>query len=189
MSTKYARSRGFQTESSIEHRIPILFADGSTRTTRGIVKDTAWQFGSSPSDIYWVDFYVLDDLQCDVIFSYDFLEMTDCFVEYAGSFVEFDADEMDEVEGFYTLTRGPDLLSRIIRRLQGRPKYSHQGTSRDAQCSRELLYSITETQAEKPNALETARLRLLQVKDDNMERIRLLPAEQRTQAIAEFRSW
>ena len=48
---------------------------------------------------------------------------------------------------------------------------------------------ITETQAEKPSTLETARLRLLQVKDDNMERIRLLPAEQRTQAIAEFRSW
>ena len=100
MSTEYAKSRGFQVDSSTEHRIPILFADGSTRTTRGVVKDATWQFGSSPSNAYGADFYVLDDLQCDVILSYDFLEMTDCFVEYADSFIEFDADEMDEVEGF-----------------------------------------------------------------------------------------
>jgi hypothetical protein len=139
MSTEYARNRGFQVESSLEHRISVLFADGSTRTTRGVVKDVAWQFGSSPLNTYWADFYVVDDLQCDVILGYDFLEMTDCFVEYADSFINFDTDELNEVEGFYTLTRGPDLVSRIKRRLQGRQKCSHQGTSRDAQRSGVLL--------------------------------------------------
>ena len=48
---------------------------------------------------------------------------------------------------------------------------------------------MTETRPEEPDVMHTARLRLLQVRDDNMERIRQLPEEQRAQATADFRSW
>ena len=133
MSAEYARGRGFRVDRSKEHRVQILFADGSTGTTRGIIKGAVWQFGSSPSTSYLEDFYVLDDLQCDVILSYDFLEKTDSFTEYADSFIDLDVDEENEIEGFYTLTKAPDLFSKIERRLQSRKKGSDQGTTENAQ--------------------------------------------------------
>ena len=133
MSAEYARGRGFRVDRSKEHRVQILFADGSTGTTRGIIKGAVWQFGSSPSTSYLEDFYVLDDLQCDVILSYDFLEKTDSFTEYADSFINLDVDEANEIEGFYTLTKAPDLFSKIKRRLQSRKKGSDQGTTKNAQ--------------------------------------------------------
>jgi hypothetical protein len=119
MSTEYARKRGFEVESSKEHRIQVLFADGSTGTTRGLVNKVAWQFGSSPSKSYSEDFYVLDDLQCDVILSCDFLEKTDAFRIHGDSFAENLIQHCEEDASFFTITRA--------HWFGNRPKHTAEG--------------------------------------------------------------
>ena len=126
MSTKYARSRGFYIRKSQRYRIEVTFADGSRAVTRGIVKGVAWQFGSSPEETYCRNVFVLDDLQCDFILSYEFLEETNAFARYKDSIVEVESDDAD-VPGFFGLREERNVFGNIKKKFKGRHADSQQG--------------------------------------------------------------
>lgn len=123
LSTSYAKRRSFVVNRSKEYRVLVAFADGSTAKTRGIVRNVAWRFGSSPSDVYHRDFYVLDDLECDVILDYDFLYNTDAFHHYKDCVNRSSLGDMEEDLFFCT-------IQRIARSSEGKYSAYHIGSAR-----------------------------------------------------------
>ena len=129
ISTEYARKRSLHIDESDEHRIEIAFADGSTAVTRGIVKDVAFEFASSPTDEYRRDFYVLDDLDCDVVLDYEFLDETDAFSFHEDSFVENLIPYYEESASFFTITRAHGFVESAKDWFRGGPKQNSEGKS------------------------------------------------------------
>jgi hypothetical protein len=127
MSTEYAKRRSLHIDDSEEHRIEILFADGSVGTTRGIVKDVAWEFASSPSEVYRKGFYVLDDLECDVLLNYDFLEETDAFSYYEDSFTQSMFIDGEDVASFFTITKMPAFMEDFRDRFRSDSTVTAEG--------------------------------------------------------------
>jgi hypothetical protein len=79
ISETYAKRRGLHVDRGLHHCFPLTFADGSQSWTSGIAKDVSWQYGTDGGEFTLCDFYVLKDLQCDVLLSYDFLHRNDAF--------------------------------------------------------------------------------------------------------------
>jgi len=94
MSAAFARQHGFVVNTADEHRISLVFADGSTATTIGLVEDVEWNYESS-RDSYRLGVYVLEELQTDLILDYTFLFDTDAFVVYEDDFWVEDDDTSD----------------------------------------------------------------------------------------------
>lgn len=85
MSLSFAREHGFEVIANPEHRILLEFADGSTATTVGMVRDMNWSFGSSEAQ-HHINVYVLEELQTDLILDNTFLYDTNAFVAHERDF-------------------------------------------------------------------------------------------------------
>jgi hypothetical protein len=78
VSAEYARRRGFCVQKGRERQVEVQFADGSSAWTEGVVRGLEWEFGDAGGKVV-ADFYVLEDLPVDVLFSSDFLFEHDVF--------------------------------------------------------------------------------------------------------------
>ncbi|KAK5119304.1 hypothetical protein LTR85_007660 [Meristemomyces frigidus] len=92
LSAKYARQRGFVVNEDSMQQIDLRFADGSVGRTSGLVEGLEWAYTTNDASKYLCDFYVLEDLECDVLLSYDFLWQTDAFSEYGNWMSTTDED-------------------------------------------------------------------------------------------------
>lgn len=120
MSSRFAEQRAHHIDSSQKNIIQVQFADGSYGWTKGKVSDVNWKFGyeKGPDASFKVDFYVLDELPCDIILSNEFLFYNDVFERYERFFIQFEDEGEDEEEGgeddfIYVIKRtGQSLLSK-----------------------------------------------------------------------------
>ncbi|KAK4032542.1 hypothetical protein C8A01DRAFT_20385 [Parachaetomium inaequale] len=85
VSAEYARRRGFWVDRGRDRQVMVQFADGSTAWTDGVVAGLEWEFGLGGAKPVRDDFYVLEDLPVDVVFSGDFVFDRDVFGEHDGS--------------------------------------------------------------------------------------------------------
>jgi hypothetical protein len=110
VSETYAKRRGLHVHRDTHYCFPLTFADGSQSWTSGIAKDVSWQYGTDGGESTLCDFYVLKDLQCDVLLSYDFLHRTDAF-----SLHEQWMDLLEDPTDFNDKAHSEWLLSTITR--------------------------------------------------------------------------
>lgn len=110
ISETYAKRRGLHVDRGTHHCFPLTFADGSQSWTSGIAKDVYWQYGTDGGEFTLCDFYVLKDLQCDVLLSYDFLHRTEAF-----SLHERWMSPLDDPASFENRAHSEWLLSTITR--------------------------------------------------------------------------
>ncbi|KAH9863013.1 hypothetical protein J1614_010683 [Plenodomus biglobosus] len=74
ISLKEARRLGLDIQTGEAYRTLLGFADGSHAFTYGTVVGSSWRFGmDASSEPIKIDLHVLQDLNCDVILSNDFL--------------------------------------------------------------------------------------------------------------------
>lgn len=95
MSASFAREHGFAVNTAETHRKDLEFADGSMATTMGVVEGVEWNFESS-RDSHWLDVYVLEGLQTDLILDNTFLLDTDAFVLHEDDFWVDDDQSSDD---------------------------------------------------------------------------------------------
>lgn len=110
VSETYAKRRGLHVHRDTHYCFPLTFADGSQSWTSGIAKDVSWQYGTDGGESTLCDFYVLKDLQCDVLLSYDFLYRTGAF-----SLHEQWMDLLEDPTDFEDRAHAEWLLSTITR--------------------------------------------------------------------------
>ncbi|KAF2436285.1 hypothetical protein EJ08DRAFT_578881 [Tothia fuscella] len=107
LSKRYARSLGLTIQTEPEHRQWVELADGSQICTYGTVLDANWSYGycTSKNLSYECDFHVLEDLECDVILSNEFLYDTHAFTSHEEHFIDFDdgAEDWSELRLFRLL--------------------------------------------------------------------------------------
>ncbi|KAJ4325096.1 hypothetical protein N0V84_003640 [Fusarium piperis] len=89
MSTWWAECNNFNISKDPGHQLELELADGSTVFTSGIVRDATWSFGYSTRTIR-SDFYLLDDLDVNVVFSNDFIFELDIYSEFAEFMLQLD---------------------------------------------------------------------------------------------------
>jgi hypothetical protein len=90
ISADYARRRGFHVDRGYGGRVMVQFADGSTAWTEGVVRGVEWGFGGGAKEKVACDFYVLEDLAVDVLFSSDFVFDYNVFGQHDGSLFRYD---------------------------------------------------------------------------------------------------
>jgi hypothetical protein len=110
VSEDYAKRRGLPINHDSHYCFPLTFADGSKSWTSGLAKDVSWQYGTEGGKTTLCDFYVLKDLQCDVLLSYDFLHRTEAF-----SLHERWMSLSDDDTGFANRANTEWILSTITR--------------------------------------------------------------------------
>jgi hypothetical protein len=81
MSKSFAKDHGLVVHTNPEHQVLLEFADGSTATTIGLVKDVEWRFWTS-KEPYHLDVYVIEELQTNFILDNTFLYNTNAFVAH-----------------------------------------------------------------------------------------------------------
>lgn len=87
MSLAYARARGYPINTDYEHCKQLEFVDGSTAETMGLVEGFQWKFDLSDSQVHSPNVYVLEGLQTELLFSYEFLMSSDAFGAHSALFV------------------------------------------------------------------------------------------------------
>jgi hypothetical protein len=110
MSLAFAEQHGFIVDTNAKHRILLQFADGSTATTLGIVRDMNWSFGSSEVQ-HHIDVYVLEELQTDLILDNNFLYDTNAFVVHERDFWTADS----EILGDSWMVSIIKLVDRVLK--------------------------------------------------------------------------
>jgi predicted aspartyl protease len=95
MSMPFAREKGFVVDTRPGNQIELEFADGSTTTSAGVVRDVEWMFDGSEVP-HLVDFYVLEELQTDLILDNTFLYNTNAFVAHEEDFWTLDDESVEE---------------------------------------------------------------------------------------------
>ncbi|KAK1761642.1 hypothetical protein QBC33DRAFT_605037 [Phialemonium atrogriseum] len=107
VSLKYARALGLSIDDSASHKLELELGDESTAYTCGLVHDVQWNVGDRATRC---DFYVLEDLNVDVVLSSEYVFDLDIYSECSGYLFDVDA--------------GQDLLElchiRLISRYGGR---------------------------------------------------------------------
>lgn len=93
----------------------IELADGSLSNLQGKV-EVEIRIGDESSARYWMEFYVLDGLTCDVLVGEDFLNSTAAFESYSKAFTIDDNDddgicEVNQIVWFNVLELG---LARVF---------------------------------------------------------------------------
>ena len=96
MSASFAREHGFAVNTAKIHRKDLEFADGSMATTMGLVEAVNWSFKTS-QDSHWLEVYVLEGLQTDLILDNTFLIDTDAFVMHEDDFWVDDYNSSDDL--------------------------------------------------------------------------------------------
>lgn len=114
MSAAFVRKRGFVVKEIDMLHSTIEFADGSLSNLQGKV-EVEIGIGGESSARYWMEFYVLDSLTCDVLVGEDFLNFTAAFESYADAFSIDDDDdgvcEINQIVWFNMLELG---LARLF---------------------------------------------------------------------------
>lgn len=102
MSAQYARERGYRVDTDPRHRQLLEFVDGSTAETLGRVEGFQWKFDKSDIQLHTPEIHVLEDLQTDLLLSYDFLMHTDAFSTHEELFVDIEPHDkhVDEMFGW-----------------------------------------------------------------------------------------
>lgn len=175
VSETYARRRGLHIDRGAHYCFPLTFADGSQSWTSGMAKDVRWQYGTDGGKSTLCDFYVLKDLQCDVLL-YDFLHRTDAFTLH-----ERWMNLLDDSADFEDMMHSEWLLSTITRNPA-----SSDSDSRLKRLGRKVMQSGSGKQANpavspcQPDPAATAYawdrehrrlLRNLQTIDDQMKKL------------------
>jgi hypothetical protein len=120
MSSHFAKQRGYHIDDSQANKIQVQFADGSFGRTKGKISKLTWKFGygMGPVDSFEIDFYVLDELPCDVILSNEFLFDNNVFERFEKYFVQFEGeDEDDGADSFYMIQRVCESLFDKAKKL------------------------------------------------------------------------
>jgi hypothetical protein len=114
MSRAYARRRGYGVQLiPKDHSDEVQFADGSTTKLVGQVEADI-TFGSLKGDKYKQTFYVLEDLQYDILLGEDFLDELDAFATYRSSFVlDRTANDATELSAIVWLSRPEQRIFQI----------------------------------------------------------------------------
>ena len=113
LSRAYAQSRGLHINEAEQHRLKLQLGDGSYAWTSGLVTDLEWSFGDS-GETLTSDFYVLDDLPVDIVFSGDFLFGHDVFSRFDKYFVLLDSGvDMAELYDVKLIGHFSDELLRL----------------------------------------------------------------------------
>jgi len=98
MDEDYARSLNLPINS--DERTKLVFADGSTAKTSGMVYGVEWEFGHEVrNQNHKLDFHILRNAPANVILSDSFLSGTDAYSKY-DCFLVDDDDEDDEAYFF-----------------------------------------------------------------------------------------
>lgn len=140
ISRRYADRRGLDIDRDESCRLELELADGSTTFTHGVVKDAAWSIGNTKTEVI-CDFYVLDDLNVDMVLSKNYLFEMKIFQEYAEYFIDFDL-EME-----------PDLCNiRLIGTYNDRLNALEEEYLLDCKCSGE---SDRKPKTEERNSIES----------------------------------
>ncbi|KAF5673452.1 hypothetical protein FHETE_3366 [Fusarium heterosporum] len=110
ISAEWATGNMLEIDHGPEHRLELELADGSRVSTSGIVHNAMWTFGDSAQDVC-CDFYVLDDLCVDVVFSNDFIFELDVFSRF--NHLMIDLDSTFDLPEFYNVR----LISKYSQEL------------------------------------------------------------------------
>jgi hypothetical protein len=125
MDEKYARSIGLEIKTGREERTKLIFADKSTAFTKGMAYGVEWKFRSptdESSNLYRLNFHILENAPADVILCDSFLFETEAFSRYAYCLQESDDEEDGDWEQHcFAISKAPrrkakqeaDLLSYI----------------------------------------------------------------------------
>lgn len=90
VSLKYARALGLSIDDSASHKLELELGDGSTAYTCGLVHDVQWNVGDKATRC---DFYVLEDLNVDVVLSSEYVFDLDIYSECSGYLFDVDAGQ------------------------------------------------------------------------------------------------
>jgi len=109
MDEDYARNIGLPIITGKDHT-RLMFADGSSARTSGMVYGVQWEFGCGGShDFHFLDFHVMKNAPANVIFSDTFLFDTEAYSQYECYLV--DDDDEDDEAFFFAI----DIDQRYIR--------------------------------------------------------------------------
>ena len=112
MSLQYARERGYRIDTHPKHREMLEFVDGSTAETFGRVEGFQWEFDRSDIQLHSPEIHVLEDLETDLLLSYDFLMSSDAYGAHEELFVDNEPHEGSVEEGFGWLACAIKLISK-----------------------------------------------------------------------------
>jgi hypothetical protein len=110
VSAEWAKENNLEIDHEPRHRLGLELADGSKVFTMGIVHNATWTFGDSSKTVC-CDFYVLDNLLVDVVFSNDFIFGLDVFSRFNHFMI--DLDSMPDLSEFYNVR----LISKYSQEL------------------------------------------------------------------------
>ena len=128
MSLKYVQKRCFVVAQIGLSRDTVQFADGSISRLLGIV-NVDIQIGTKNSLCYPTDFYILEDLTCDILLGEDFLDDTAAFKDYARAFALDDEDDgICEVNTIVWFNMVESKVARMFTR-SSTTMHSNQGKS------------------------------------------------------------
>ncbi|KAK3057400.1 hypothetical protein LTR09_001584 [Extremus antarcticus] len=184
LSSAYVARHGLTVDPAASHQRMLDYADGSSSRTSGMVHGLQWRYGDSLDEIYSADFYVLDDLQCDVLLSYDFLEATQAYTAHENAFLDVDeADVLDDCDSLCTVVLRPEISTKLkLRNLFSKSKgpTNEELQALDASTSTGSRPLNDQTWSER-------RRRLLQRKEDNESAALRLPPSDRQATLARFK--
>jgi hypothetical protein len=128
MSLAYAKARGYRINTDYEHRKQLEFVDGSTAETMGLVEAFQWKFDLSDANVHHPNVYVLEGLQTELLFSYDFLMSSDAFGAHSALFVNHEPSE-EPLEGWLVnaikLVRESKLRQSLAQRIGWKSSRRH----------------------------------------------------------------
>ncbi|RKL02203.1 hypothetical protein BFJ71_g4654 [Fusarium oxysporum] len=81
VSAQWAKSNYLEVDYSPEHHLELEQGDGSRFFTIGCIHNATWTFGDSEQQTSW-DFYVVNDLPVDILFSNEFIFEFDLFSKF-----------------------------------------------------------------------------------------------------------
>jgi hypothetical protein len=110
VSAEWAKENNLEIDHEPRHRLELELADGSKVFTMGIVHNATWTFGDSSKTVC-CDFYVLDNLLVDVVFSNDFIFGLDVFSRFNHFMI--DLDSMPDLSEFCNVR----LISKYSQEL------------------------------------------------------------------------
>ncbi|KAK4888648.1 hypothetical protein LTR27_012492 [Elasticomyces elasticus] len=174
MSEAYAYQRDCSIDRDRKYQIPLQLANGTVDRTVGIVKNVEWHYGSTQDETLLCDFYVLPNMMCDVLLSYDFLCSTEAFTKHQPWF-KYDNKALppDGKWSLSTITKVPKLVQKLKQRLESK--------SKDAQ-----LANTAQAPQKALQNWEREKRQLLREHEMNEAQILLLPSEQQDIVRATF---
>ncbi|KAK5698610.1 hypothetical protein LTR97_006256 [Elasticomyces elasticus] len=173
VSEAYARRRGLSVNRDPIYHVPLQLADGSFDRTSGIVKDATWAYGVTQDEVSLCDFYVLPNLPCDVLLSYDFLDSTEAFTRQSSWFKYDDDADLNDTWTLSTITKVPEFMRRVRQRLGSKP--NDAPSVKAVRTAQEIL-----------QGWEREKRRLLRAFELNEAHVKQLPLEQQDTARAAY---